>query len=107
MRLKNGARLSRCKIVPLKPGNNPWFEVTLTQGRNRQIREMFEALGHPVQKLRRTRIGFISDTGLSPGQYRHLNEREIARFLKTARVKQNSAGEKERLPKETVMEPRQ
>jgi 23S rRNA pseudouridine2605 synthase len=88
IRLKDGTRLSRCKIVSLRTGNNPWFEVTLTQGKNRQIRQMFEAIGHRVQKLRRTRIGFISDKGLPPGGYRHLTEREIVRFMSTRRKDQ-------------------
>lgn len=82
IRLKDGTKLSRCRIVPLKEGNNPWFEVTLTQGRNRQIREMFEAAGHPVMKLRRTRIGFLTDKGLSPGESRPLKEAEVARIMR-------------------------
>jgi 23S rRNA pseudouridine2605 synthase len=81
MRLKDGTRLSRCKIVLIKPGRNPWFEVTLTQGRNRQIREMFESQGHPVQKLRRTHIGFIAGKGLPIGGYRFLSEEEIRRVF--------------------------
>jgi len=81
IRLKDGTRLSRCRIVLIKPGRNPWFEVTLTQGRNRQIREMFESLGHPVQKLRRTHIGFITGKGLPIGRYRFLREEEIRRVF--------------------------
>ena len=94
IRLKDGIRLRRCKIVLLKPGNNPWFEVTLTQGRNRQIREMFEAIGHPVQKLRRTRIGFITDKGLPPGGYRYLTEQEISRFLTMGKKEERSQADK-------------
>jgi pseudouridine synthase len=81
-RLQTGVKLARCKIVPIKEGINSWYEVTLTQGKNRQIREMFEAVGHPVSKLRRTRIGFLTDQGLDVGQYRHLTPREIERILR-------------------------
>ena len=65
-RLRRGAyidneRLAPCQIVQLKSGDNPWFEVTLHQGRNQQIRRMFQSIGHPVEKLRRVRIGFLQD----------------------------------------------
>jgi 23S rRNA pseudouridine2605 synthase len=82
MRLQSGVKLARCKIVPIKEGINSWYEVTLTQGKNRQVREMFEAIGHPVVKLRRIRIGFFTDHGLAVGQYRHLTSREIERVLR-------------------------
>ena len=82
IRLKDGTQLARCKIIPLREGNNSWFEVTLTQGKNRQVRQMFEAIGHRVMKLRRTRIGFLTDEGLAPGEYRYLTEAEVARILR-------------------------
>jgi 23S rRNA pseudouridine2605 synthase len=84
-KLRRGAyieneRLAPCAIVPLKGGDNPWFEVTLHQGRNQQIRRMFQAIGHPVEKLRRTRIGFLEDEKLRPGEWRFLTEHEVAQF---------------------------
>jgi len=82
IRLKTGVRLARCKIVALKQGANSWYEVTLTQGKNRQIREMFESIGHPVQKLRRIKIGFLSDRGLAVGQHRSLTSKEVERILR-------------------------
>ncbi len=84
MRLKDGVQLAPCKILSIKEGANSWYEVTLTQGRNRQIREMFDAVGHPVLKLRRVRIGFLTDEGLAVGQYRHLTAREVARVMRFA-----------------------
>jgi 23S rRNA pseudouridine2605 synthase len=92
IRLKNGIQLARCKIVPIKVDTNSWYEVTLFQGINRQIREMFEAVGHPVLKLRRIRIGFLSDQGLSTGKYRFLTPREISRVLRLGR---NTLGREE------------
>jgi 23S rRNA pseudouridine2605 synthase len=87
VRLRSGLQLARCRIRPLKEGNNSWFEVILTQGKNRQIREMFEAIGHTVMKLRRTQIGFLTDRGLAPGQYRSLTAKEVERILKFGRPK--------------------
>ena len=77
----DGVKLAPCKIEPIKEGANSWYEVTLTQGRNRQIRDMFEAVGHPVQKLRRVRIGFMTDKDLPVGKYRALKPKEIKRIL--------------------------
>jgi 23S rRNA pseudouridine2605 synthase len=82
LHLASGAQLAPCKIVPLKESTNSWYQVTLTQGRNRQIRDMFEAIGHPVVRLRRIRIGFLTNSGLSPGQYRHLMADEVERILR-------------------------
>ena len=76
----DGERLAPCEISPLTEGDNPWYEVTLHQGRNQQIRKMFGVSGHPVEKLRRVRIGFLEDRKLKVGAWRYLNEREIARF---------------------------
>jgi pseudouridine synthase len=73
-------RLAPCEIKQLKGGDNPWFEVTLHQGRNQQIRRMFQTVGHPVEKLRRVRIGFLDDDKLRLGQWRFLTEEEVAQF---------------------------
>src|SRR5215212_8000142 len=56
---------------------NSWFEVKLREGRTQQIRKMFQAVGHPVSKLRRVAIGPISDPRLTPGDYRELTTREV------------------------------
>jgi 23S rRNA pseudouridine2605 synthase len=84
-RLRRGAyidkeRLAPCEIKAIKSGSNPWFEVTLHQGRNQQIRRMFQTIGHPVEKLRRVRIGFLEDEKLRPGTWRFLSEQEIGQF---------------------------
>jgi len=90
-RLKNGVTLERCRIVPVRMGNNSWYEVTLTQGKNRQIRDMFEEAGFPVLKLKRTRIGFLSDEGLPLGHYRHLTAAEVQRILRIKAGKREPA----------------
>lgn len=53
------------------------LKITIHEGRNRQIRRMCEALGHPVRELVRTRIGPIRDQNLKPGQWRHLTQQEV------------------------------
>jgi len=55
--------------------------ITIREGRNRQVRRMCEAVGHPVRKLRRVRIGPISDRRLRTGEWRDLSAQEI-RLLK-------------------------
>ena len=56
---------------------NSWFEVRLREGRTQQIRKMFQAVGHPVAKLRRVAIGPISDPKLTPGDWRELTKQEV------------------------------
>ena len=56
---------------------NSWYEVKLREGRTRQIRRMFQAMGHPVSKLRRVAIGPLSDPRLGPGDYRELTSKEV------------------------------
>lgn len=86
--LRDGTRLAPCKIRVLREDKHAWLEVTLTQGKNREIRRMFEAIGHPVGKLRRTRIGFFTAEGLPVGSYRFLTSREVARVLRLGRDKE-------------------
>jgi 23S rRNA pseudouridine2605 synthase len=58
--------------------------MTLREGRNRQIRRMCEAVGHPVQRLTRIRIGPIEDVGLPLGQVRDLTAQEVKRLRAAA-----------------------
>ncbi len=82
--LIDGRRTSPCRIAamrttPLKgeEGGNAWFRVELSEGRSRQIREMFFRIGHPVQKLRRIAIGPVSDPQMPVGSLRDLSEPEL------------------------------
>ena len=72
-------------IKPAKKANNNWLRITLIEGKNNQIRKMFDRLGFPVVKLRRTQIGFLKDNRLKPGEYRLLSKREIDRFKSLSR----------------------
>jgi 23S rRNA pseudouridine2605 synthase len=57
------------------------LELTLREGRNRQVRNMCEAIGHPVDRLRRIRIGGVSDRRLRPGEVRDLTPAEIEALM--------------------------
>jgi 23S rRNA pseudouridine2605 synthase len=70
------------KVRIVREGDNPWYEVTLTEGKNRQIRRMFEEIGHHVEKIKRVRYGPL-ELDVPPGEFRRLSIEEIAK-LKTA-----------------------
>src|SRR6266513_6204824 len=78
-----GKRTLPCEIERIKTTGrtddegNSWFEVKLREGRTQQIRKMFQALGHPVTKLKRVAIGPISDPKLTPGVWRELTKNEV------------------------------
>ena len=57
--------------------NQALLRIIITEGRKRQVRHMCEAIGHPVMRLRRVRIGPIQDTTLRPGQFRDLTPGEV------------------------------
>ncbi|MBW2452189.1 MAG: rRNA pseudouridine synthase [Deltaproteobacteria bacterium] len=61
-------------------GNHSWFEITIHEGRNRQVRRMCETLGFPVSRLTRIRYAFLTLEGLNPGQSRFLKSSEVARL---------------------------
>lgn len=62
------------------------LELVIHEGRNRQVRRMCAAIGHPVQKLIRTRIGFLGINGLKRGEYRELKPSEIQRLKKMLQI---------------------
>ena len=78
--------------VTLAPGRHEGhatLRITIAEGRNRQVRRMFDAIGHPVDYLRRIAIGPLKDSRLRPGQWRDLTEAEVAALKKvTARQEQ-------------------
>ena len=81
--LEDGTRTAPAKIKLLnETQTNAWYEVLLHQGRNQQVRRMFELIGHSVLKLRRTRIGFLIDEDLKPGYWRFLSEAEVTRLMR-------------------------
>lgn len=73
----DGRKLKPCRIEIIEKVQNPWLKVTLTEGKNQQIRRMFAAVGHPVSKLKRIQFGPIKDDRLKPGEWRPLSPQEI------------------------------
>lgn len=71
------ARAHRVKLVS-SHGGKSLVEVVLAEGRNREVRRMFEAIGFPVRRLVRTAIGTLADRSLKPGQWRRLSNQEVA-----------------------------
>ena len=79
--LEDGFRTAPAEIKELKhTEHNGWYEVTLHEGHNQQIRKMFDSVGHSVVKLKRVSIGHIKDDRIAVGAYRLLDEDEIKQF---------------------------
>lgn len=86
------------KVIEAAGGDDAMLSIVLHEGRNRQVRRMCEAVGHPVVKLRRVRIGPITDEHIRPGEFRDLSEREVAALKRAA------SGAK-RAPRSTLKHP--
>jgi pseudouridine synthase len=85
-RLRSGVLLDGKRTSPAtvkktgSTGKHAWLEITIKEGRNRQVRRMCLAVGHPVQKLKRTRYGPIRLGKLAPGTYRQLTKDELTKL---------------------------
>ena len=82
-RLRDGIELedgmtAPARVSQLSPG---LLRITIHEGRNRQVRRMCDAIGFPVQRLARVRIGPLRDAGLAPGQYRELLPHELRQLI--------------------------
>jgi 23S rRNA pseudouridine2605 synthase len=99
----DGKRTLPCEISQMKrtakgeDEGNSWYEVKLREGRTQQIRKMFQAVGHPVAKLRRVAIGPIADPALTPGDWRELTKREV-KMLETMQEMPKAKPRRVRLP---------
>lgn len=85
-RLRDGVELDDGITAPAKvsqpePGV---IRLTIHEGRNRQVRRMCEAVGHPVRRLVRVRIGPLRDAGLAPGEWRALSDAEVRTLVEAA-----------------------
>ncbi|MBW3565981.1 MAG: rRNA pseudouridine synthase [Acidobacteria bacterium] len=83
IRLEDGTKTRPCRIERVRRGrtadsSNAWLEVTLTEGKQQQIRRMFDLVGHRVMRLRRIAIGGLRDPKLPRGQWRDLSPDEVA-----------------------------
>ncbi len=85
-RLRRGVRLGRETSAParvrvLRGGPPIWLEITVTEGKKHQVRRMCQAVGHPVQKLRRVAYGGVELGDLPAGEIRPLRAAEVKRLL--------------------------
>jgi 23S rRNA pseudouridine2605 synthase len=88
-------------ITLVRDTDNPWYEVILTEGKNREIRKMFEEVGHFVEKVRRVGFGpLVLD--VKPGEMRELDEAEVSQLRRAAR-RQSVSSEQ---PRESSRRPR-
>ena len=85
-RLRSGVVIDGRRTAPASvkkigtTGKNAWLEITIKEGRNRQVRRMCYTVGHPVMKLKRTRYGPVTLGPLPPGMYRELNPNEMKKL---------------------------
>jgi len=81
----HGRRTAPAEIRQIKPGVNPWYEIKIAEGRQNQIRVMFNHFGLLVEKLRRVKIGFL-ELDLAPGRWRALTPKEVERFRRILKL---------------------
>lgn len=72
------ARIHRLDVDPETKSTQ--LEITIHEGKNRQIRRMFETIGHPVKQLKRVKFAFLTLAGLRRGKYRHLTPQEVTQL---------------------------
>ena len=80
----DGKRTGPAKARIARRGDNAWVEITIGEGRNRQVRRMFQAVGHPVQRLRRLGYGGVELGRLPVGHLRALSEAEVGELARAA-----------------------
>jgi len=73
------------KVIAGKSAEHAVLSIVVKEGRNRQVRNMCEAIGHPVDRLKRVRIGPITDARIRPGEFRELDATEIAALKRAAK----------------------
>ena len=76
-------------------GTSTAVEIGIHEGRNRQVRRMCDAVGHPVRRLVRTRIGPLRDGKLKPGEWRRLSASEVRRLYEAATPDDDNSPEAE------------
>jgi 23S rRNA pseudouridine2605 synthase len=96
--LREGVRLDDGPTAPARVrevqrrGENAALEIVVHEGRNRIVRRMCEAVGHPVRRLVRTRVGPITDRRLAPGEWRALRPREVRALYAAATASPKPGG---------------
>ena len=80
----DGKRTGPARVRVTRGGENAWIEITIGEGRNRQVRRMLQAVGHPIQRLRRVAYGGVTLGRLPVGQLRPLIDAEVASLVRAA-----------------------
>jgi len=76
---RTGARIRLVRNAP-----NPWYEVALTDARSDVLRKTLARQGHPVEKMKRVKLANLELGALPPGEYRHLDSREVTALTQAA-----------------------
>lgn len=83
IRLDEGSTTAPAKVANIRrTGGSSWFELTISEGKNRQVRRMCEAVGLAVVRLKRIRLGGLTLEGVSCGHYRRLTLKEVEQLKK-------------------------
>ena len=87
-KLKRGVSLpggkvkaTHIKYLKRRSDKKDWIQITVTEGKNRQVRKMFEKIGFDVVKLKRVAIGQLKLSGLKPGNYRPMNQKDLEKLF--------------------------
>jgi 23S rRNA pseudouridine2605 synthase len=85
-RLREGVELDDGPTAPARVSvvGDHLLRITIHEGRNRQVRRMCEAVGYPVRRLVRLRVGPVADRGLAPGEWRALTQDEVRALERAA-----------------------
>jgi 23S rRNA pseudouridine2605 synthase len=82
------------KVRLVREGDNPWYELILIEGRNREIRKMFEEIGHHVEKIRRIGYGpLVLD--VEPGKVRELTDQEVEKLRRASKPRTSGTPSRE------------
>ncbi len=99
----DGERLAVDGARVIEPAENSWVEVRLHEGKHHEVRRLLQALGHPVEKLKRVGLGQLTTMGLNVGEFRSLTPREVTSFL---RGRKNTRSDKFDTPSPAPFRPR-
>jgi 23S rRNA pseudouridine2605 synthase len=93
-RLREGVDLEDGPSAPARvaTAGDGALQIVIHEGRNRQVRRMCAAVGHPVRRLVRVRIGPIADRSLAPGQWRELSFREVRALAVASEAAERDGG---------------
>lgn len=92
IRLEDGPT-APCRVTPVKiTEENEWLEMVLYEGRNRQVKRMWEKMGYPVLKLKRVGFAGLSLGKLGPGESRPLRPREVEKLKAMVKLKERVEG---------------